>query len=97
MPGLIRGMARTAAVVGTATATRNAVDRRQASKNAAAQAEADAQYQQTQYVQQAPPPPPAAPSQDDQLEQLERLGQLKAQGILTEAEFSAQKAKILGM
>ena len=97
MPGLIRGMARTAAVVGTATATRNAVDRRQASKNAAAQAEADAQYQQTQYVQQSPPPPPAAPSQDDQLEQLERLGQLKAQGILTEEEFAAQKAKILGM
>ena len=97
MPGLLRGMARTAAVVGTATATRNAVDRRQASKNAAAQAEADAQYQQTQYVQQAPPPPPAAPSEDDQLAQLERLGQLKAQGILTEEEFAAQKAKILGM
>jgi len=97
MPGLLRGMARTAAVVGTATATRNAVDRRQASKNAAAQGEADAQYQQAQYVQQAPPPPPAAPSEDDQLAQLERLGQLKAQGILTEEEFAAQKAKILGM
>lgn len=97
MPGLIRGMARTAAVVGTATATRNAVDRRQASKNAAAQADAEAQYQQPQYVEQAPPPPPPAPSQDDQLAQLERLGQLKAQGILTEEEFAAQKAKILGL
>jgi hypothetical protein len=95
MPGLIRGMARTAAVVGTATATRNAVDRRQASKNAAAYAEAEAQYQQPQYVEQAPPPPPPAPSGDEQLEQLERLGQLKAQGILTEEEFAAQKAKIL--
>jgi hypothetical protein len=90
-------MARTAAVVGTATATRNAVDRRQASKNAAAQADAEAQYQQPQYVEQAPPPPPPAPSQDDQLAQLERLGQLKAQGILTEEEFAAQKAKILGL
>jgi hypothetical protein len=97
MPGLIRGMARTAAVVGTATATRNAVDRRQAGKNAAAQAEAEAQYQQPQYVPQEAPPPPAAPSGDDQLEQLERLGQLKAQGILTEEEFAAQKAKILGL
>jgi hypothetical protein len=90
-------MARTAAVVGTAQATRNAVDRRQADKNAAAQAEAEAQYQQPQYVQQAPPPPPAAPSEEDQLAQLERLGQLKAQGILTEEEFAAQKAKILGV
>ena len=97
MPGLLRGMARTAAVVGTAEATRNAVDRRQAKKNAAAYAEAEAPYQQPQYVQQAPPPPVAAPSEEDQLGQLERLGQLKAQGILTEEEFAAQKAKILGM
>jgi len=101
MPGLLRGMARTAAVVGTATATRNAVDRRQAKKNAAAYADAEApyqqpQYQQPQYVQQPPPPAPAAPSEDDKISQLERLGQLKAQGILTEEEFAGQKAKILG-
>jgi hypothetical protein len=94
MPGLLRGMARTAAVVGTATATRNAVDRRQASKNAAAYAQAEQQV----YAQPAPPPPPAAPADnmDDKLAQLERLGQLKAQGILSEEEFAAQKAAILG-
>jgi len=91
MPGLMRGMARTAAVVGTATATRNAVDRRQAGKNVAAVAQAE------QQVYAAPPPPPPPPeSTDDKLAQLERLGQLKAQGILTEEEFAAQKAAILG-
>ncbi len=99
MPGLVRGMARTAAVVGTATATRGAVNRRQANKNAAAYSEAAAQ--------QAPPPQqsapeeeyyePAAPSEDDVITQLERLGALKAQGILTEEEFAAQKAKLLGL
>lgn len=106
MPGLIRGMARTAAVVGTATATRNAVNRRQAEKNAQAYSNAMNSVQ----PQQAPPPqyyapPPqemyAAPpsvqaSQEDVIAQLERLGALKAQGILTEQEFAAQKAKLLG-
>ncbi len=94
MPGLVRGMARTAAVVGTATATRNAVNRRQADKNVAAYSHA---VEQT-YVQQAPPPPVEyyAP-EDDVITQLERLGALKAQGILTEEEFAAQKAKLLGM
>jgi hypothetical protein len=92
MPGLVRGMARTAAVVGTATATRNAVNRRQADKNVAAYSEAVAQ--------QAPPPqeyyaPP--PQEEDVITQLERLGALYAQGILTEEEFAAQKAKLLGM
>ena len=92
MPGLMRGMARTAAVVGTATATRNAVDRRQAGKNAQAVAQAEQQV----YAQQAPPPPPPpAENMDDKLAQLERLGQLKAQGILSEEEFAAQKAAIL--
>jgi len=99
MPGLVRGMARTAAVVGTATATRNAVNRRQADKNAAAYAHAT----QTAYAEVAPPPQevvyvdaPATPApQEDVLSQLERLGALKAQGILTEEEFQAQKAKLL--
>lgn len=97
MPGLLRGMARTAAVVGTATATRNAVNRRQADKNYAAYEHAAAQA--------APPPqqyapPPAeyaqAPVQQvDVITQLERLGALKAQGVITEEEFAAQKAKLL--
>jgi hypothetical protein len=95
-------MARTAAVVGTATATRNAVNRRQADKNAAAyaQAEATASAQVAPPPQQyapPPPPPPAAPVvQEDPITQLERLGALKAQGLITEEEFNAQKAKILG-
>ena len=97
MPGLMRGMVRTAAVVGTATATRGAVNRRQADKNAAAYAQAE----QTAYAQAAPPPQeyaPAAPAPDeDMITQLERLGALKAQGLLTEEEFAAQKAKLLGM
>jgi len=97
MPGLVRGMARTAAVVGTATATRNAVNRRQADKNAAAYAQATNTYQE----QVAPPPQQevvyvqdAAP-QDDMITQLERLGALKAQGLLTDEEFAAAKQKLM--
>jgi hypothetical protein len=101
MPGLIRGVARTAVIAGTATATANAVNRRQASKNAAAYEEAYAQQapppQPAAPVEYAPPPPAAGDSMDDQLAQLERLAQLKAQGVLTEEEFAAQKAKILGL
>ena len=98
MPGLVRGMARTAAVVGTATATRNAVNRRQADKNAQAYAQATS----AAYEQVAPPPQeeyaPAAlePSpEEDMITQLERLGALKAQGLLTEEEFAAAKQKLL--
>ena len=100
MPGLVRGMARTAAVVGTATATRNAVNRRQAEKNATAVAQAEAAAAQVAPPpQQYAPPPPAAVEAppEDPITQLERLGALKAQGLLTEEEFNAQKAKILGM
>ena len=104
MPGLVRGMARTAAVVGTATATRNAVNRRQADKNAQAYAQAESAAYGTQapppqqVVYAAPPPEQYAPpaQQEDVITQLERLGALKAQGILTEEEFAAQKAKLLG-
>ena len=101
MPGLVRGMARTAAVVGTATATRNAVNRRQADKNA----QAYTQAMNSAAAQQAPPPPQEqyAPqdfetmpaSQDDMIAQLERLGALKAQGLLTDEEFAAAKQKLL--
>jgi hypothetical protein len=94
-------MARTAAVVGTATATRNAVNRRQADKNA----QAYAQAMESAAPQAAPPPQevvylasPAAPApEEDVITQIERLGALKAQGLLTEEEFAAQKAKLLGM
>ena len=101
MPGLMRGMVRTAAVVGTATATRNAVNRRQADKNAQAYAHAtNAAYAEQAPPPQesyAPPPPPAQMAQDDVITQLERLGALKAQGLLTEEEFAAQKAQLLGL
>jgi hypothetical protein len=99
-------MVATAAVVGTATATRNAVNRRQADKNAQAYAHAvntaNAQVAPPPQAyapppqQYAPPPAPAAPPEDP-ITQLERLGALKAQGLITEAEFNAQKAKLLGM
>ncbi|KPK11026.1 MAG: hypothetical protein AMJ56_06875 [Anaerolineae bacterium SG8_19] len=90
-------MARTAAVVGTATATRNAVNRRQADKNVAAYSNAVEHAQ----AEQAPPPEeyyeePLPAQEDDVITQLERLGALKGQGILSEEEFAAQKAKLLG-
>ena len=97
--GLIRGMARTAVVAGTATAVSNRVSRRQADKwNQQAEAQAYEQQQaaaqaQPQYA--APPPAAAAPSSSDTIEKLTKLGELKAAGVLTEAEFEAQKAKIL--
>jgi hypothetical protein len=86
---LLRGIARTAAIAGTATAVSNRVSRRQ--QNRWAQQD-DQQYAQQQ--QAAPPPPPAAPARDP-VAQLKDLAELKAQGILTDAEFDAQKAKIL--
>jgi Short C-terminal domain len=102
MPGLVRGMARTAAVVGTATATRNAVNRRQADKNAQAYAQAEATYAQTAQQAAPPPPqeqyappPPAPAPQEDMITQLERLGSLKAQGLLTDEEFAAAKQQLL--
>ena len=100
--GLIRGMARTAVVAGTATAVSNRVSRRQANRWAEQdQAAYDQQYAQQQqpvYVQAAPPPPaPAAAAPEDAaLDQLERLAKLHDSGALTDAEFAAQKAKILG-
>ena len=104
---VLRGVARTAVIAGTATATSNAVNRRMAQKNVEAYGNAQQQYQQeTQQpapamaVASGPAPgvmvPPDMGGTDDVIAQLERLGQLKAQGILTEEEFAAQKAKILG-
>ena len=99
MPGLMRGLVRTAAGVGTASATRNAVNHRQAEKYSA-QAAPPQQAAPPPPQEYAPPPPPPAPvaaPPEDPITQIERLGALKAQGLITEEEFNAQKAKILGM
>jgi hypothetical protein len=97
--GLIGGMARTAVVAGTATAVSNRVSRRQANKWAAhEQPQQPQQPQQPAYQEPPPPayaPPPPAADEPDMLEQLQKLGELRAAGVLTEAEFAAQKAKIL--
>ena len=103
--GLLRGIARTAAVAGTATVVSNRVSRRQANRwaekdqqqaDAAADEEQQAAPQQQAYAPPPPPPPPQAPAESDMLSQLQQLGELKAAGVLTEEEFAAQKAKILG-
>ena len=101
MPGLLRGVARTAVIAGTATAVSNGVSRRQYGRWEQKAQEEQAQQQQQQYAQQpqyaqpAAPVAPAAPSMDDKIEQLKKLGALHEQGILTDAEFAAQKAKLL--
>ena len=89
MPGLLRGVARTAVIAGTATTVSNRVSRRQGQR-----------WAQQEEAQQAPPAPvaaaPAPPaSGESMIDQLKELGELKAQGILTEEEFAAQKAKLL--
>ncbi len=101
---LMRAAATTAVVAGTATAVSGRVSRRQAGKDQQA-AEAQAYEQQQQQPQYAPEPqyapPPAAPApapgglSPDAISQLQQLANLKEQGILTEEEFAAQKAKIL--
>ena len=91
MPGLLRGVARTAVVAGTATAVSNRVSRRQASRWSAQ--EAPPQYDDYPPQQQYAPPPPAP--QEDRVEQLKDLADLKAQGVLTDEEFAAEKARIL--
>ena len=94
MPRLLRMAARTAVVAGTASAVGGRVHRRQGKR----WAEQDAQEAQAETVDEAPQPVPeqrSAPSTTDKLEQLKTLGELKAQGVLTEEEFAAQKAKIL--
>jgi hypothetical protein len=106
MPGLLRGVARTAVVAGTATAVSGRVQRRQAARYADKDAELAATREQAYeqaYEQKsaqaqpaaAPPAQAAAAPQPDMLEQLKTLGELKAQGVLTEDEFNTQKARIL--
>jgi Short C-terminal domain len=82
--GLLRMAARTAVVAGTATAVSGRVQRRQAAR----WDQEDAQ----QYEQEAPPP-----AEDDQAAQLQNLAQLHTQGVLTDEEFAAAKAKLLGI
>jgi len=90
MPGLLRGVARTAVVAGTATAVSNRVSRRQEGRWA--------QQEQTQWEQEQQPMAAQAPVQGpDPTEELGRLGQLHESGVLTDEEFAAAKAKILGI
>jgi hypothetical protein len=103
-PGLVGTMARTAVIAGTATATSNAVSRRQQAR-AQQQADAAAYQEQQQYAappppqQYAPPPaaaPPAAGGGDDLVSQIQELAQLHQQGILSDDEFAAAKQRLLG-
>ena len=95
MPGLLRGIARTAVVAGTATAVSNRVSRRQAQRW---QSQGSDPSGQPEPADQEPAPQYAAPPQpqQDMVQQLKDLAELKDQGILTEEEFAAQKARILG-
>lgn len=110
--GLLGMMARTAVVAGTATAVSNRVSRRQVGRwNQKAEAQAYEQQQQAPPVQQAPPEqqyqqppqyapappaPPAPPAQPNLVDEIQRLATLKDQGILSDAEFTAAKNKLLG-
>lgn len=108
MPGLLRGVARTAVVAGTASAVSGRVQRRQAEKFASRDqdiaANRGAGYYQGAQMASGQAPPPAAPApppvaaavpEVDVISQLKQLGELRDQGILTEDEFAAQKAKVL--
>lgn len=103
MPGLVRGVARTAVVAGTASAVSGRVARRQAEKYAdrdqAIAANRGEGYAQGAQATYAPPPPPQAPppAGPDMATQLTQLAQLRDQGILTDDEFAAKKAQILGI
>jgi membrane protease subunit (stomatin/prohibitin family) len=86
MPGLLRGVARTAVIAGTATGVSNRVSRRQASR----WAQQEPQQQDAEQAQAAP-----APAAADPIDRLKELGELRDSGVLTEEEFQAQKAKVL--
>lgn len=86
MPGLLRGVARTAVVAGTATAVSNRVSRRQAERWAA--------QDEPQYVEQSPQAGGSAAG-GSSIDQLRQLGELRDQGVLTEEEFAQQKARLL--
>jgi Short C-terminal domain len=91
MPGLLRGMARTAVIAGTATSVSNRVSRRQAARWSAQEPD----YPPQQEYAPPPPAPAAAAPAPDPIEKLKELGQLHAEGILTDEEFAQQKARLL--
>jgi hypothetical protein len=93
MPGLLRGMARTAVVAGTATAVSGRVNRRQQQRWGAQEAQQQQQYAPPPQQYEAPPAP-AAPTQS-RVEKLTELAALKDKGILTDEEFAAEKSRIL--
>lgn len=85
MPGLLRGIGRTAAIAGTASAVGGRVRHRQ-----------ERRWAEQESPAQAPPAaPPTAAGGTSMLDQLKQLGELKDQGVLTEQEFADQKAKLL--
>jgi hypothetical protein len=94
MPGLLRGMARTAVVAGTATAVSNRVSRRQANRWSQQEYAQQQEYAPPQQQYQAPPPAPANGG-ENRIEQLKELAGLKEQGVLTDEEFAREKARIL--
>jgi Short C-terminal domain len=102
MPGLIRGVARTAVIAGTATSVSNRVSRRQYNRWSSQDEQQQAEQQQAEQ-QQAPPqqaaPAAAAPAAsdggEDRIAKLQQLADLKNQGILTDEEFAAEKARVL--
>ena len=98
MPGLLRGVARTAVVAGTATAVSNRVSRRQVNRwGARGELPGQQQNAQPDPYQQAPPPAPApAAPPADPVQELRELAKLRDDGILTEEEFAAEKRKVLG-
>jgi hypothetical protein len=96
MPGLLRGVARTAVVAGTATAVSGRVQRRQQARWAQEEQGYPQQPEPQQSYAQPAAAPPAGDDRDKQIAQLKELAALKAQGVLTEEEFAGQKAQILG-
>ena len=100
--GLLRGMARTAVVAGTATAVSNRVSRRQGERWQQKEYEQQAQYAAPPPAQAPPPAPAPAPAagaggSDALTAEIERLAALRSQGLLTDEEFAAAKAKLLGL
>ena len=91
MPGLLRGVARTAVIAGTATSVSNRVSRRQGQRWAQQEG-----YGQTAYAEPAAPAPAAPAAADDPVAKLRELGELHQSGVLNDEEFSAAKAKLLG-